>query len=209
MLFSKWTLRKPNPQESQLLQRERGIPAILADILAARELSPYQISELFDGAFELEDPMLLPDMAQAVRRIEKGIDAGEQIAVYGDYDCDGVTATAMLYSYLQSIGGNVCYYIPKRLGEGYGMNCNAINQLHEQGVTLIVTVDNGISAIEEIAYAAELGIDVVVTDHHQIGERLPQAAAGLSQPEGNCREGVIKMAGRAAALCGGAAHNAP
>ena len=101
----------------------------------------------------------------------------EKIAVYGDYDADGVTATAMLFSYLQAMGADVLYYIPQREGEGYGMNRGAVEALHQQGVNLIVTVDNGISSIEEVALAGELGMDVVVTDHHRPHERLPQAAA--------------------------------
>lgn len=101
----------------------------------------------------------------------------ERIAVYGDYDCDGVTSTALLYSYLETVGADVLYYIPDREGEGYGMNCGGGGPLAEQDVSLIITVDNGISAKEEIAYAASLGIDVVVTDHHQPPEELPPAVA--------------------------------
>ena len=99
------------------------------------------------------------------------------IAVYGDYDADGVTATAMLYSYLESCGANVTYYIPDREAEGYGLNRGAIDTLHEREVTLIVTVDNGISSIDEVAYAASIGIDVVVTDHHRPRPELPAACA--------------------------------
>lgn len=101
----------------------------------------------------------------------------EKIAVYGDYDADGVTSTAMLYSYLETRGADVIFYIPQREGEGYGMNIGAVEYLKEQGVTLIVTVDNGISSVQEVARANELGIDVVVTDHHRPQEILPDAVA--------------------------------
>lgn len=116
-------------------------------------------------------------MEEAVSRISRALDSFEKIAVYGDYDADGVTATAMLYSYLESCGGDVIYYIPEREGEGYGLNLGAVDTLHAQGVKLIVTVDNGISSVDEIAYANGLGIDTVVTDHHRPREVLPPACA--------------------------------
>lgn len=180
MPFTQWIYPAQSEErmrESRLLQREQGIPALLADILAARGFGSGNVAELLSDDGEMEDPFLLPDMQKAVDRIEKAIETGEKIAVYGDYDCDGVTSTAILYGYLQSMGADVCYYIPDRLDEGFGMNRGAVDHLHELGVTLIVTVDNGTSAVEEIAYAGELGIDVVVTDHHIPGPELPHAVA--------------------------------
>jgi single-stranded-DNA-specific exonuclease len=132
-------------------------------------------SFLFDT--DLIDPFTLPDMDKACERILEAVKNGESITVFGDYDADGVTSTALLYSYLSSRGANVDYYVPDRAGEGYGMNCEAIDRLAERGTRLIVTVDNGISAIEEIEYAKALGIDTVVTDHHKVGEVLPDAVA--------------------------------
>lgn len=116
-------------------------------------------------------------MDKAAARITRAVDNMEKIAVYGDYDADGVTSTAMLYSYLETRGADVIFYIPQREGEGYGMNIGAVEYLKEQGVTLIVTVDNGISSVQEVARANELGIDVVVTDHHRPQEILPDAVA--------------------------------
>ena len=116
-------------------------------------------------------------MEKAVERINKAIEDGEKITVFGDYDADGVTSTALLYSYLCSRGANVDYYIPDREGEGYGMSVEAVDVLKSRATSLIITVDNGISAIEEIKHAKEIGIDVVVTDHHRVGDELPDAVA--------------------------------
>ena len=127
--------------------------------------------------FEETDPFLFPDMDKAAARIKKAVDEFESIAVYGDYDVDGVTATSILYLYLESLGANVSYYIPDRLSEGYGLSCQAADTLHGRGVKLIVTVDNGISAVKEAEYIKSLGMDLVITDHHLPGEALPDACA--------------------------------
>ena len=116
-------------------------------------------------------------MDKAAARLRRAIDSFERIAIYGDYDADGVTATALLFSYLQTCGANAMYYIPDREKEGYGMNLAAVEQLAENGVKLIITVDNGIASHQEIARAKELGMDVVVTDHHRPQETLPEALA--------------------------------
>ena len=116
-------------------------------------------------------------MDKAAARLRRAIDSFERVAIYGDYDADGVTATALLFSYLQTCGANAMYYIPAREKEGYGMNLAAVEQLAENGVKLIITVDNGIASHQEIARAKELGMDVVVTDHHRPQETLPEALA--------------------------------
>ena len=202
MPFTQWiypALSEERLRESRLLQREQGIPALLADILAARGFRSGNVAAVLSNEGEMEDPFLLPDMQRAVRRIEQAIETGEKIAVYGDYDCDGVTSTTILYSYLQSMGADVCYYIPDRLDEGFGMNRGAVDQLHNQGVTLIVTVDNGTSALDEIAYAGELGIDVVVTDHHIPGPELPKAVAVVN-PHRDEYTGFKEICGAGVAL---------
>ncbi len=125
----------------------------------------------------LHDPYLLPDMAKAVERIRAAIETNERICVYGDYDADGICSTAMLTGRLKQMGANVEYYIPLRHSEGYGLSEKAVRRLHERGVKLIVTVDNGISAFDEIALCEALGIDVVVTDHHSVGSAVPECAA--------------------------------
>lgn len=177
MLFSKWRLPRFDVRESRLIQAEYGVSPMIADILAARKLPPVEIAELLDDDFSLEDPMLLPDMEKAVERINQAVDAGEKIAVYGDYDCDGVTATVILVTFLQSMGADVFYYIPERLDEGYGLNAAALDEIKDKGASLVITVDNGISAIKEVEYALAIGLSVVVTDHHQVGAALPAAAA--------------------------------
>ncbi len=116
-------------------------------------------------------------MDKAVARIRQAAKDGERVAVYGDYDCDGIMSTVLLYSYLESMGVDVCYYIPDRDREGYGMNKNALKQIHDYGVSLVVTVDNGVTALEEVDYAVSIGLDVVVTDHHKPRDVLPRAVA--------------------------------
>jgi single-stranded-DNA-specific exonuclease len=137
---------------------------------------PPKMHEMLEGQ-SISDPLLMLDMGKAVSTIQQAIDTEERIAVYGDYDADGVTATAMLVSYLASCGADVNYYIPEREGEGYGMNLHAIEKLKEFGIQLIVTVDNGIASIAEAKRAAELGMKLVITDHHQPQGEIPQAEA--------------------------------
>ena len=130
------------------------------------------------GLDDLSDPYVLPDMDRAVDRILAAAEEGERVAVFGDYDADGVTASAVLYHFFKNfLEMDVLCHIPDRLSEGYGMSCGAVDRLAEENVTLIVTVDNGIVAFEEIAHAAALGIDVVVTDHHKCADRLPECSA--------------------------------
>ncbi len=156
-------------------QKETGL---LAGILAARGITdPTEALMLLAGEEELSDPMLLTDMDKACQRIMDAIDNGETIVVFGDYDVDGVTATALLYQHLKGMGANVKCMLPSREGDGYGLSKNAIQSIHDKGYQLIVTVDNGISAVEEAAFAASLGVDLVITDHHLPPETLPQAVA--------------------------------
>ncbi len=123
------------------------------------------------------DPFDLPDMDAACRRILSALDNKEKIVVYGDYDVDGVTSVSLLCLYLKEKGADVTYYIPNRVGEGYGINREAVQKLVDEGATLMITVDTGVTALEEIAYASSLGCDTVVTDHHECHDTLPQAIA--------------------------------
>ena len=152
--------------------------ALLAGILAARGITdPAEALTLLAGEEELSDPALLTDMDAACQRIWQAIDNGETIAVFGDYDVDGVTATALLYQHLKGMGATVKCMLPSREGDGYGLSKNAIQSMHNKGCTLIVTVDNGISAVEEAEFAASLGMDLIITDHHLPPETLPKAVA--------------------------------
>ena len=152
--------------------------ALLAGILAARGITdPTEALTLLAGEEELSDPALLTDMDAACLRIWQAIDNGETIAVFGDYDVDGVTATALLYQHLKGMGATVKCMLPSREGYGYGLSKNAIQSMHNKGCSLIVTVDNGISAVEEAEFAASLGMDLIITDHHLPPETLPKAVA--------------------------------
>ncbi len=152
--------------------------ALLAGILAARGITdPTEALTLLAGEEELSAPELLTDMQKACERIWQAIDNGETIAVFGDYDVDGVTATALLYQHLKGMGASVKCMLPSREGDGYGLSRKAIQSMHDKGCRLIVTVDNGISAVEEADFAAELGMDLIITDHHLPPEVLPKAVA--------------------------------
>lgn len=178
MILRKWEVRPLDKERAAAFAQTYGVPFFLAMLMNIRGLDDAAHLREFLGEGEpLSDPFLLKDMDKAAARITRAVDNMEKIAVYGDYDADGVTSTAMLYSYLETRGADVIFYIPQREGEGYGMNIGAVEYLKEQGVSLIVTVDNGISSMQEVARANELGIDVVVTDHHRPQEILPDAVA--------------------------------
>lgn len=178
MILRKWEVRPLDKERAAAFAQTYGVPFFLAMLMNIRGLDDAAHLREFLGEGEpLSDPFLLKDMDKAAARITRAVDNMEKIAVYGDYDADGVTSTAMLYSYLETRGADVIFYIPQREGEGYGMNIGAVEYLKEQGVSLIVTVDNGISSVQEVARANELGIDVVVTDHHRPQETLPDAVA--------------------------------
>ncbi len=178
--MKKWTIGKPDPKAVEILSRQGGLSAVCAGVLASRGIETIEkAAEFFnqqEGGSQLSDPFLICDMQEAADTLLSAVDEGKRICVYGDYDCDGITATAVLYSYLECMGANVEYYINQR-SEGYGLCKDAVRRLAESGVELIVTVDNGISAIEEAKLVAELGMELVITDHHQPGEELPEAAA--------------------------------
>ena len=156
-------------------QKEVGL---LAGVLAARGITdPDEALILLAGEEPLSDPFLLKDIDKACARIQQAVEKGETIVIFGDYDVDGVTATALLYQHLKGMGAQVKCMLPSREGDGYGLSKNAIDSIYKKGYRLIVTVDNGISAVEEAAYAASLGIELIVTDHHLPPEVLPQAVA--------------------------------
>ena len=143
-----------------------GLPGFLQAVLEGRGFGePETAREFLEGPEGFHDPMALADMDKAVARVRRAIQENEKILVYGDYDCDGVTATVILYDYLENAGADVLYYIPAREEEGYGLNKSAIDKMKEAGVALIITVDNGITALEEVAYAGSLGIDEIGRAH--------------------------------------------
>ncbi len=180
----RWNLHseRGNPEHDAAicaLAKETGFSEILSRVLYTRG---YTDSKTVRSFFEqdaacLHDPASLLDIEPAVTRIEQAIETRERIAIYGDYDVDGVTSVSLLYLYLTERGADVGYYIPSRMLEGYGLSNPAIDRLAERGVKLMITVDTGVTAIEEIEYAKKLGIDTVVTDHHECREVLPNACA--------------------------------
>ena len=181
MAYKKWIIADADKERASELSEKFNIDPFVAFLLVARGIkSDIEVSDFLASSCEFADPFLLKDMDKAVERIEQAIDYGEKITVYGDYDCDGVTSTALLYTLLNDMGADVDYYIPLRLEEGYGMNMSAIDKIKENGTKLIVTVDNGISAIEEADYVYSLGMELVVTDHHRIGDSLPRAEAVIN-----------------------------
>lgn len=192
----KWSVAQLNKADALKLSESMGIPMLLSVLLNIRGFTDEeQIRNFLSDEPMFHDPFEIKDMDKAVERIKQAVEEYEKICVYGDYDADGVTATALLYSYLQSVGADVTYYIPSRADEGYGMNMDAITQLGEDGVKLIITVDNGISAFEEIAYACSLGIDTVVTDHHTVPEVIPEAVAVVDPHQEDCRSSFKELSG--------------
>lgn len=196
-----WNIAQLNKTEVSKIESQFELPTVLAMMLQLRGIcSQEEISDFLFNESDIASPFELADMDKAARRINQAIDSGELICVYGDFDVDGVTSTAMLYSYLQTAFANVIYYIPSRETEGYGLNCKAIDLLSEKGVKLIVTVDNGIAAASEIAHASSLGIDTVVTDHHMPQATLPQACAVVDPHREDCPSRFKNLCGAGVAF---------
>lgn len=197
--MKKWTVGKPDRNTVSSLMLGCGVSSLAAAALAAKGYSsPESVMEALN-VDELSDPFLIKDMQKAADTINAAIDSGERICIYGDYDCDGIMSTVILYSYLTEIGADVTYYIPER-SEGYGLNMKAVDKISDDGVTLIVTVDNGISAIPEAEYIYALGMKLVVTDHHQQGEQLPRAEAVVDPHRHDCFSPFKYMCGAGIAL---------
>ena len=202
MKYDRWNLRPSGPAGSRAELERAGLPPLCAAVLCARgvDTAPAASAFLAHGPNLLHDPFLLRDMEKAVERISRAIREQETVAVYGDYDVDGITATCLLTQFLRTLGGQVVSYIPDRTEEGYGLNNHAIDALARQGVTLIVTVDCGITAAQEVEYARALGVDVVITDHHQCKEVLPQAVAVVDPRRPDCSYPFPDLAGVGVAL---------
>lgn len=181
MLQSKtrWIVRSSNNEKITQLVDEIHVTPLVASLLVNRGLDNPEEARafLFNEKQEFHDPYLLNDMDKAVIRIKKAVDAKEAILIFGDYDADGVTSTTVMMKTLQELGANVQFYIPNRFTEGYGPNEGAFRYAHEIGIALIITVDTGIAAIHEASVAKELGIDLIITDHHEPGPELPDAFA--------------------------------
>lgn len=175
----KWEVCKENKNDIDKISKENGLSNLISSILASRGIIEKEdVREFLNPTrADFHDPFLMPDMEKAVDRILKAIQTQEKTIIYGDYDVDGITSITVLKKFLEERNLQVGEYIPNRLNEGYGLNKEAVKKIAEQGYKLIITVDCGISCIEEIKYATELGLEVIVTDHHEPAEELPKCLA--------------------------------
>ncbi|MBP88152.1 MAG: single-stranded-DNA-specific exonuclease RecJ [Planctomycetaceae bacterium] len=195
-----WRIHPHDAGRIESLERAAGISPIVAQLLLCRGIADPQAAKTFlaPKMTELRDPELLPGLTAAADRVFVAATSGRRIVIYGDYDADGMTATAILYRCLQLLGADVGYHVPNRLEEGYGLNSDAFRKLAERGTSMVISVDCGIASVGEADVAREVGIELIVTDHHQFGDSLPDAAAivhpalpGSSYPfAGLCGAGV-------------------
>ena len=196
MGMKKWQIAGFNKMLAKELAVECDIDPIVALIASARGYTdPASLEEFLSDEPCFDDPRNLSDIEKAADIINSYIENGSRIAVYGDYDCDGITSTVLMFSYLKSRGADCVYYIPNRFDEGYGMNTGAVEKLAGEGVKLLITVDNGIACHNEIKRAKELGMSVVVTDHHLPKETLPQADAVVDPHRVDCRSEFKEICG--------------
>ena len=184
-----WIIEKENLKLRDKLSKSLQISPVTAQVLINRGIENETEANLFLNCtlFDLPSPYLMKGMDKAIERIKKALGNNERIAIYGDYDVDGVTSTALLYTFLKGLKANVTYYNPDRLKEGYGINIDAVKKLAEEKVSLIISGDCGITAIKEVEHAKELGVDFIVTDHHKPPEQLPEAVSVLNPKLSDCK----------------------
>lgn len=197
VMHKKWILPPPQNDAVSDLARALRISPVTARMLTNRGLhDPREARRFLEPSLhELIDPSEHDVLAGAARFLREAVEDGRQITVYGDYDADGICATSLMIRSLRAIGGEVDYYIPQRSDEGYGLNAEALTSLHERGTEIIVTVDCGVSAVAQIEHASQLGLDVVITDHHEPGEDLPNTRFVLNPHLAECDFGYEKLAG--------------
>ncbi|MCI8980522.1 MAG: single-stranded-DNA-specific exonuclease RecJ, partial [Clostridia bacterium] len=186
MIDKIWTFRNKKLDDNTInkISDTYRIPRVISTILLNRGVDENDISSYLKKSMsDIVNPNLMLDMEKAVERITDAVSKKEKIAVYGDYDVDGITSTAILYEFLTSLGADAEYYIPDRKGEGYGINIMAVNKLYKKGIKLLITVDCGITAIGEVEFAKLQGMDVIITDHHTCKDRIPTAAAAILNPK--------------------------
>jgi single-stranded-DNA-specific exonuclease len=193
----RWALCHLDADRSTSLSKELGISSLTAQVLINRGIDEPEIAKAFldPSLADLHNPQQLKGIKAAVVRIETAIEKQEKITVYGDYDVDGTTSTALLLLFLRELGSNCDYYIPDRLKEGYGLNCEAVKSLASSGTKLIITVDNGISSYDETVLASSLGIEVIITDHHQLPDKTPPALAVINPQQDDCSYHFKALAG--------------
>jgi single-stranded-DNA-specific exonuclease len=196
----RWNILPPAPEEH--LTATSGLSPLIAQLLYNRGISqPAQLEAFLSGDKRLAgDPSRLPDIEPAVGRIYRALLSGETIAIYGDFDADGITGTAILVRGLTKLGGKTVPYIPHRLTEGYGLNVTALENLHKQGVSLVITVDCGITALKEVERARRLGLDIIITDHHSPLPEMPPAVAIINPKRADSSYGFSELTGAGVAL---------
>jgi len=184
----RWLVRDQLPDVSKEISRAHNISPLVSQVLINRGFDTPEKVDIFLSASlkDLYNPFLMKDMEKAVDRVISAIKKKEKICIYGDYDVDGITATSIVVLFLQEIDADVAFHIPNRLTEGYGLNLDTVQKIKRQGVTLIITVDCGISDIEPIEYAYSQGMEVIVTDHHEVPDTVPRAAAILNPKQPGC-----------------------
>lgn len=197
MNFMKWDTGNCRADVAAELSDGLGISMLAAKVLSSRGIYSCELASRFldTKLTSLNDPMLLKDMDRAVERIEVAVESGEKIAVYGDYDVDGITSTYILVDYLRSLGADCVYHIPDRVDEGYGVNPVTLKRLCNQGVTLVITVDTGITAVGETELARQWGMDMIICDHHECQEKLPNACAVVNPHRADCQYPEENLAG--------------
>jgi single-stranded-DNA-specific exonuclease len=195
--ITRWKLSETKEDIQSLFVREFKLHPIVSQILINRNISDLETANRYlnPSLHDLHSPFVMKDMKKGVERLIRAIQAGEKVAIYGDYDADGITSLAILYRFLQGIQNNVMYYIPDRVSEGYSLNRSAIDRLKAQNVGLIITVDCGVSDREEIEYARSLGIDTIVLDHHEVPAAIPDAAAVINPNRSDCPFPFKQLAG--------------
>lgn len=192
-----WIIKSSDTDSGRLISSETGVSRVLACILASRGYeSPDAALEFMEPAHtEKRDPMLMTDMEIAVKRIRQAVESGETVGIMGDYDVDGITATAILYKYFTRLGINTVYHIPSRDGEGYGISTSTLSKLKESGCSLVISVDCGITAIKEAEFCKEIGLDMIITDHHEVGEVIPDCVAVVNPKRPNDAYQYPKLSG--------------
>ncbi|MDD3304179.1 MAG: single-stranded-DNA-specific exonuclease RecJ [Clostridia bacterium] len=175
---SVWNVKKYDEKIIAKIAKENNVSEMIAKLLVARGIQEKEINNFLYGTIQdIHDPFLIKDMKKLVDRVKIAITNKERICIYGDYDVDGITSITILYQFLTSIGADVIYYLPDRLIEGYGVNNTALDGIKQRGASLVITVDCGITAINETEYAKSIGLDMCITDHHECSENLPNAIA--------------------------------
>ncbi|NLI13072.1 MAG: single-stranded-DNA-specific exonuclease RecJ [Peptococcaceae bacterium] len=197
-----WKVKTPFPVLSRILARQLGVSQVVAQLLINRGIHTTEQGRLFlsSDLASLHQPFLFRDMDKAVNRIISAVNAGEKILVYGDYDADGLTATALLVKVFKELGRDVSYYVPNRLVEGYGVHLEVLRKAREAGTSLAITVDCGISALAEARWSGENGLDLIITDHHEPPAEVPQAFALLNPKIPGCEYPFKELAGVGVAL---------